>query len=242
MRVTELQLQDLEGRIVGIAGGQVMACATNSPNQVAIYDANGAQINATAATRVAQALNRGNILIRTADSVENFDLHIMTPTGHWVDVYNVRAGDRKELQYSTRDRMSLIYLPVGEVTANGFTAGTEFDTGFDLMTGMVVLPDTGWETTTLEAARTIEIGLLSSESGGDADGFIDAMSTAAAVVEMCKSAATATRGALVGAGTLDRGYIVGATAKSLSFTWLAASTVAKGFGLIPIIVPRVPYY
>lgn len=53
----------------------------------------------------------------------------------------------------------------------------EHDTGIDLPAGMIVT-DVIVKVVTNEASGTIDIGLLSSESGGDADGFVDGESCA----------------------------------------------------------------
>lgn len=57
--------------------------------------------------------------------------------------------------------------------------GTETDTGLDLPLGACV-KDVLLEVTTLDATETVDIGLLSSESSGDADGFLVAASVATA--------------------------------------------------------------
>ncbi len=59
--------------------------------------------------------------------------------------------------------------------------GSEQDTGFDLPANALVL-GAFVEVTVAEATgttKTIDVGLLSSESGGDADGFLDGVSVAA---------------------------------------------------------------
>lgn len=68
----------------------------------------------------------------------------------------------------------------GEGDAIDISAGTETDTGWDLPADAVVL-DVFLKVTTAEATgttKTINVGLLASESGGDADGFIDGLSVA----------------------------------------------------------------
>jgi hypothetical protein len=59
------------------------------------------------------------------------------------------------------------------------SATVEVDTGFDLPAGVLV---TGAmvQVTTAVAASTIDVGILSTESGGDADGFLDGVSCATA--------------------------------------------------------------
>ena len=230
----DIQLRDMQGREVSIAGGFWYITGRASANPLAWYsDDQGTQINGTAALKVAQALNRGRIQTWLIDTVTSFDLHVMTPTGQWFTAIGLVPGANNELAYDTYRLQNVARIPIGAVTANSFTAGTEFDTGFDFTTGMQLSPmGVAFEVETLEGSRTIEVGLLSSESGGDADGLIDAISTASAVVVDAKSAATNTRGALYGGTTLDRTYVI-AAAKSVTFTWVASSTVAKGYALLP---------
>jgi len=59
-----------------------------------------------------------------------------------------------------------------------FSANTsETDTGVDLPSTAVIL-DVFLKVTTAEAGKTINVGLLSSETGGDADGFVAGASLA----------------------------------------------------------------
>ena len=62
-----------------------------------------------------------------------------------------------------------------------FTKQTsEFDSTFDLPAGAVIIGQPFVEVVTNVASGTIDVGILSSEAGGDADGFIDGMSCATA--------------------------------------------------------------
>ncbi len=60
-----------------------------------------------------------------------------------------------------------------------YNDNSETDTGFDIPKGCVLYP---WEmfliVDTIDSTETIEVGILSTEAGGDADGFIDAYSIA----------------------------------------------------------------
>ena len=60
-----------------------------------------------------------------------------------------------------------------------YNSNSETDTGFDIPKGCCLYP---WEmfliVDTIDATETIEVGILSTEAGGDADGFIDAYSIA----------------------------------------------------------------
>lgn len=107
----------------------------------------------------------------------------------------------------------------------------EKDTGFDFPTGAIVLGV--WvQISTLEATattKTIDVGLLSSESGGDTDGFIDGLSTAAAGVKQPTITASAvTYGVLLhtdldGVSNVFEPHVI-TTAKSLVYQLGSAHT------------------
>lgn len=109
---------------------------------------------------------------------------------------------------------------------------TEFDTGIDIPANMIVL-DAAVEVTTNVAASWIDVGILSSEPGGDADGFLIHPSCAAAgMVSPILSHATEaslTLGALLGTHqksaditalyeAVRKAFVADGTAKSLTYT------------------------
>lgn len=146
------------------------------------------------------------------------------------------------MTYGGIGTLKIIEVPVAR-------AGGETDTGIDLPTKGVVL-DVFVDVTTKEdtqATKTIDVGLKSTEVGGDADGFLDGVSVAAAGVIRGGPVFTAggnetylsdtTRGALfrtvyeAGAnvagdvGTYhERFHVMNGTAKSLSYTLGGAMT------------------
>ena len=135
-------------------------------------------------------------------------------------------------------------------------AAGEIDTGWDFKKGDVI--KSAWvDTQTAEATqatKTVDVGLLSSESGGDADGFLDGVSVAAVGVAAGKATVTTgantkffastTRGALLEdfqAGTdvdKDEGcayrkeHVCDGTAVSLTYTNGGAFTEFVGKGYI----------
>lgn len=111
------------------------------------------------------------------------------------------------------------------VTRFEFGDGTsETDMGFDLPATAIVLPEIFINVITAEATggtKTIDVGLLSSESGGDADGFVDGISVAATgIVEA---------GATVTAGGTETYYSANTLGVLLS-TFLAGANVATDVG------------
>lgn len=135
-------------------------------------------------------------------------------------------------------------------------AAGETDTGYDFKKGDVIL-GACVDVQTAEATaatKTIDVGLLSTEAGGDADGFLDGVVTSAnAVVQgdivatdgvnQNYIAAAPKLGALLRSGLLGsdlaaeaaalipRPHVCDGTAKSLTYTLGAAHTelVAKGY-------------
>lgn len=129
---------------------------------------------------------------------------------------------------------------VKKISISAAPTGAEQDSAFDLPAKAKVM-DVFVEVTTAEVTggtKTLDVGLLSGESGGDADGFVDGLSVAATGVFRGGVAldggsayfATCTRGLLLrdfvaGAGTDDRGLYnekphmsSAVTAKSVSYT------------------------
>lgn len=130
------------------------------------------------------------------------------------------------------------------------TATTETDTGFDFTQGMVIDPQGCCvNVLAIDATETIEVGLLSSESGGDADGFLDVLSVGTLGVIAPTLAATAeTLGALLrvaatadaGTGLVPRQHVINSTAVSLTYTLTAGSDTAAGIICIGYSRPIVP--
>lgn len=138
--------------------------------------------------------------------------------------------------------------------------GSEQDTGWDLPSKAIVL-DVWLDVTTVEATgttKTLDVGLLASESGGDADGFLKGVSVASTtgikrgVPTLTTGSnevyfASTTRGALFAALTagtdnagdvgtyFEKPHLAGSvTAKSISYT-SASANFAEFRGAIYIL-------
>jgi hypothetical protein len=127
---------------------------------------------------------------------------------------------------------------------------TETDTGVDLPYGALVY-DAAVEVVTVDATETIDVGLLSSETAGDADGLLVGVSVATAGIPARATYTTGsnetylsavTYGALLKAVSLgndvatDVGsfarlthYVTGSNAKSVTYTGSAGSDTAAGY-------------
>jgi len=179
-------------------------------------------------------ISRGNVTIPTGSS-----LIIGSTTLSETDLASTDGTTATPTEINTAADLSvnggLVRVKKIAISAN-FTAG-EKDTGWDLPAKAIVL-DVFVDVTTADAGETLDVGLLSSESGGDADGFLDGISVNATGIQRPGVALdggsayydTTLRGVLLrnfvqGAGTDDRGLYNSkpfmtdsVTAKSVSYT------------------------
>lgn len=137
--------------------------------------------------------------------------------------------------------MPAIKIPFSKQTS-------EYDTGIDLPAGIVV-KDVIVRCTTAASGATIDVGILSTESGGDADGFVDGESLAATGLVahnmVDATAANNTLGALLVESDIKTadatalyfsvplfpGYKTDGTAKSITYT-TSNHTVAGYFYVV----------
>ena len=114
-------------------------------------------------------------------------------------------------------------LRVKKIPITSTPTGAEQDTSFDLPSGAVVR-DVLVDVTTAEATgatKTLDVGLLSSESGGDADGLLDGVSVAA--TGLVRGVATLTVGS-------NETYFASSTRGALLATLVAGTDVATDVG------------
>jgi len=224
--------------IIG-AGGVVYVATAGDASKATI------QSRAGAALSNPLALTRGGAEFY-CDSAE-VDLFIMAPDGQFVTLWDVAAQEIHEIPV---DRFcpyqcAIIPFAVGHQTGDA----TETDTGFDFALGSIVLPHPSVKVSVADAAITLEVGLKSSETAGDADGFLDAVSVATdeSIVMGVVTNGANTMGALfetqdsANAGDVaPRAHVItGANATSITWTLLTAADTAEGYIALPYILP--PY-
>lgn len=228
-RVINFQLVDESGRQIMAAGGFAIVLTANTPDKVSLFDVN------QAATTNPIALNRGSLYCQVAKANKPVDVIVYSPTGHCVFLKGLVPGDRQSVQVDTKQMESRWTIPFS--IADG-AANVEKDTGLDLPTGCLVDPMAlAIDVTTADAGQTINVGILSTEASGDADGFIAAASVATQGVARVTAANGAdTIGALlkvqdsVNAGDdFPANHTVLSTSRSVSWTLNAGSDTAKGF-------------
>lgn len=253
-RIHSFQLTEAAtGKAITSAGGMVFVTANGSNVGTTLYDSAGATVTNPA------ALTQGRVEVRVADSVETVDMYILSPTGHFTVLTGIKAGGVANVLVDTQQRLTHYVIPF-DVTDSNITAATEYDTGFELPANDVVLPwGIGVMVETIDATETIDVGLLSTESGGDANGFMALVSVAGAGFIPAASVVTSgltenyfsstTLGALLvdfTAGADDANADVGTnnpkhhvgdgTATTISLTLTAGTDTAAGKVVIPVLV------
>ena len=237
--IFDLQVYDrATGLAVNTTGGQLIATATGAYARSTLYnpDSDYAAIsgNVVSATRGKFRF----AVVNTGLGSPALDVFGFAPGGHFFFVKNVKPASITDIWIDSNKLEQLAIVPFSMADA---TAATEKDTGLDFTTGMTIMPFTAVDVRTVDSGKTIDFGLLSSESGGDADGFVAAASVATAAVVQAKCAATATLGALLretvvadaGTASVRHSYTIGATAVSLTYTISSGSTTAAGYMRIP---------
>jgi len=219
---TSFQLKDQNGQALSGTGGQVYVAAAGDAAKVAIYDKDGVALTN------ARALTAGGVQFHTVSTVTSVDLYIQAPGGQFLTKLAVPTGAYYDLVVDTSNKHQLFVIPfaIGDTTA-----ATETDTGFNVPTSSQVLgrlSGCGLRVTTADAGQTIVVGLLSTESGGSANGFITATSTTSAVQ-------------LIGANgaffSTNAPHLADAVvAKSISYTLDASTNTAEGFILLPVVM------
>lgn len=249
MKHYAIQLASLRtGRNITDTGGTVYVAVAGSTQKVPLLTKAGATL--------ANPITPTNGLIEfwTADTVATVDLYGQSPTGHGFIHKGDAASGISEIYLDVNTRRTDLIIPFA---AADTTATTETDTGFNLPTNAIVSSvGMGVDVAVLQSAKTIDFGVLSTESGGVAAGFCSALSLAAAVTVVPKVTVTAgvwassTIGSMLqdftaGTNSDDRGLfdrrelVCDGTAVSISYTLSSGTTTAKGFLKIPMTLPNI---
>lgn len=240
----------LTGAWISTAGGYCIVTAADSTAKATLYNADGSSLSNPV------ALTYGKVNFWTADSVNSVDLFIMTPGGQFVVYRGVTPSGLSQLTVDTQTRHQVAVIPFNIADT---TAATETSTGIALPTDALVLPmGMAVRTTTIDATETIDVGILSSESGGDADGLIAALSVGTAGTFPANNVVTVggtetyfsstTLGALVNdflagsntggdVGTANpKAYRIDGTAKTISYTLTTGTDTATGYIMVPYVL------
>jgi hypothetical protein len=168
----EFQLWDTQRKIsIDDDAAQLLVLTADAPTAPTIYsDAVGTAVSN--AVRTPRTFTNGRVRFWTAPSVTSVDLSLITSKGEAYFFEDV-ASSCHRLDVNPFQREHTLVVPFG-VSDN-----TETDTGINLPTGLLV-KDAFIKVVTTDASETLDVGILASESGGDADGFVLATSVATA--------------------------------------------------------------
>jgi len=201
-------LQDRNAGPIDTAGGVVYVAVAGGSAKVALTDKDGATI----ANPV--PLVNGVLDFHIADSINAVDFYGMAPGGQAFERKSVKASGPNDIFIDIAPRAQTLRIPFN---IDDTTDAVETDTGFDLPDKAVLaFGDQGIDVEVIDASETIDVGLLSTESGGDANEFMTlaALGVLGVVLDTDKSA----------------GYVTGAvTSKSISYTLTSGTDTAAGY-------------
>ena len=204
MDVTKASIPDSPS----VDGGSLFAMTADTPDSPTIYTSKSGT-TVTEENGVARfSFNDGTVRFWTAASVTSLDISWVTSTGE--------AGFKRGM---TQSEHFLYYNPVqGDheiVIPAQFSSVAELDTGVDLPASLLLGVSYLW-ITTVDATETVDVGTLSTETGGDPNGLLAAASVATA------GYVTATQGALANTHT-------DGVAQSITYTPSAGTDTAAGY-------------
>ena len=231
--VFEMQLQGrASGKTIIAAGGKCLVTLGGAMRKAVLTDPDNN--NAPLANPISPIRGKLRFAIANAGNATpgstTVDIYGISPLGHAYLLRGCMSGDPTEVYIDENIRTEVLVLPFSYADV---TAGAEQDTGFDLPVGATLQPVPIATVTTLEAGRTLNIGLLSTQAGGNASGFVTGLSLAAAGPVKATNQGAGTVGALLkttpsgGSAGLEEALIT--TAGRISYTLSAGAVAAEGF-------------
>jgi len=201
------------------AGGTVQVCTAGTPDKATLYDKTGASLaNPITPTR-------GFINFFVDVSVATVDLYGMAPGGQFFVMTGIAPSGPNEILIDTWDKTQFATVPFSIADS---VANTEKDTGFSFPAQAIVLDrlhGMGVRVTTLNAGQNVAFGVLSSQSGGSANGLCTNVSLTTAVLKIGVNGSFYSTNAPFMTDSI--------TGKSISYTLDTGTTLGKGFLLIP---------
>jgi len=242
-RYWSIQLFDeRKGLKINDDSGVANILTDGSPVEIALYSD---EVGTSASNPL--TFTDGHVKFWTADSVTSVDISILTAAGEAIFISGQSAAEFR-INVDTQKREQTLIIPFAASTA-------ETDTGFNLPANLM-LKECYVRVTALDVSETIDVGLLSTETGGDANGLLAAISVNAlgtiqpVVVTNGSNEAYISSfvgGALMYAGRvgtdLDQdngmagslGYVTDGTAASITHTGSAGSDTAAGYIILEYI-------
>ncbi len=237
------------GESIDDDSGQLLPMTAGAPTAPAIYsDDKGTAVSSPIITP--RTFSNGRVRFWTARSVTTLDLVVMTAKGEAYFLEDVPYS-RHRILVNASTRQHVLVVPIGASSA------AEVDTGLDLPVANLIVTDAFLRVTAIDATETLEVGILSSESGGDADGFLDLMDVGTAGLVNPYPTVTngsnidyhATNGSIYGVflsqliagadavatvgGFERRNYRTDGTAKSISYTETTGGDTLAGYLYLP---------
>lgn len=234
MRNYKSQLRSLAlGAAIAAVGGAVYVTPAGGTEKATLYSpSTGLEVTNP------MPLTNGSFNFNVEDTVAAVDLYILSPTGHFVVVKNVKPSGDASIVIDTSKQDTTLVIPFNH--ADG-TAASETRTGF-ILPGSVQ-PNPAVNVTTLDDTETIDVGTLSSDSG-DADGFMDGVSVAVAgYIKPTLANAGITLGTKLfvqdsaNAGDEAPEQDISQIGKEVTYTLSAGSDTAAGFIILPVRLP-----
>lgn len=235
MLTYEVQIQNLaRGDAEITAGGSLFVAKAGSPDRETIYDPN----TGLAISGLVPA-TRGKFTFATLASVASVDLFGIDAAGRAIVYRGAKPGAPSEIWLSDAPhQVAIVPFSIADATAN-----TEKDTGLDMPALAQISPfGLGAHVTAADSGITVNLGLLSSGTGGDADGFLVAASVAATGMVPGVLVGTDTLGALLKEDTNAASVLVpkchvftGSNTRRITYTLSASADTAKGYFQIPYI-------
>lgn len=223
------------GKAMTATGGKVYVTSSGGTRKSTLYNPDSGFAALTNPLTPSNGRIRFSVLSTATfgqDSQPTVDIYGMSGEGIAFQKRGVNPGNPGVVQLNNLSTDHTLMVPFNLLDT---VANTETDTGFDLPVGSLIDPlGQSIYVITAESSRTIQTGLLSSESGGDADGFIAALSVATAgVFRPTMANGAITLGALLQVATtggtvpVPQAAVI-STAVSLSYTLSASSASAAG--------------
>lgn len=239
----DIQLMDqFTRKAINASGGVAQVLLRNSGDKQAIYEF-AEPHTAIAASANPIALSNGRIQFAVLSTVLFVDIAILCPGGQFVFAEDVAPGEYTELFVDTQRKLHTYKIGFSHADS---TAAAEQTTGFDLPYGVCVQPNPRIFVVDVDATETLDVGIDSGGTAGDANGFLDTVSVATAgIVKGTLLASGDTMGALLsvldsanaGDDAPEQYPIVSANEQTITYTTTAGSDTCSGYILLDVLLP-----
>ena len=230
----DIQLIDVtSGKLLTAAGGTIYVAQSGAARKQTLYDPTN---NYAALSNPITPVNgRAYFSVLTGVSGQptppTVDIYGMSAGGLAFVYRGVQPGNPAQIYLDVNDRDQILIVPFSILDT---AANTETSTGFNFPTGALVGTPPVVNVRTAEATRTMNAGILSSESGGSATGFFTGVSLATAgVAKSTLNGSGTTIGSFLyttnNSTKVPEPYPVAAGSATLSYTLSASTASADGF-------------